>query len=90
MQILHMGPLAPTSLCVAPSAIKSRIARHTPRELDEAGIQKQIRNFADCAVMAQQAGYDGVEIIGSAGYLISTFLVQRTNLRTDAWGRQLR
>jgi 2,4-dienoyl-CoA reductase (NADPH2) len=86
MQILHMGPLAPTSLCVAPSAIKSRIARHTPRELDEAGIQKQIRNFADCAVMAQQAGYDGVEIIGSAGYLISTFLVQRTNLRTDAWG----
>ena len=86
MQILHMGPLAPTSQCVAPSAIKSRIARHTPHELDEAGIQKQIRNFADCAVMAQQAGYDGVEIIGSAGYLISTFLVQRTNLRTDAWG----
>ena len=86
MQILHTGPLAPTPLCVAPSAIKSRIARYTPHELDEAGIQKQIQDFARCALMAQQAGYDGVEIIGSAGYLISTFLVQRTNLRTDAWG----
>ena len=86
MQILHTGPLASTPLCVAPSAIKSRIARHTPHELDEAGIQKQIQDFARCALMAQQAGYDGVEIIGSAGYLISTFLVQRTNLRTDAWG----
>ena len=86
LQILHMGALAPTPECVAPSAIKSRIAAYTPRALDEAGIEKQISDFAKCAVAAQQAGYDGVEIIGSAGYLISTFLVERTNQRTDAWG----
>ena len=86
MQILHMGPLARNAQCVAPSAVKSRIASFTPHALDEAGIEKQIHDFAHCAAMAQQAGYDGVEIIGSAGYLISTFLVQKTNLRTDQWG----
>ena len=86
MQILHMGPLARNAQCVAPSAVKSRIASFTPQALDEAGIEKQIHDFAHCAEMAQQAGYDGVEIIGSAGYLISTFLVQKTNLRTDQWG----
>jgi hypothetical protein len=71
---------------VAPSAVKSRIGRYMPNELDEAGIEKQIADFANCAAMARLAGYDGVEIIGSAGYLISTFLVQKTNLRTDRWG----
>jgi 2,4-dienoyl-CoA reductase (NADPH2) len=86
MQILHMGPLARNAQCVAPSAVKSRIASFVPHALDEAGIEKQIHDFAHCAAMAQQAGYDGVEIIGSAGYLISTFLVQKTNLRTDQWG----
>ena len=86
MQILHMGPLARNAQCVAPSPVKSRIASFTPQALDEAGIEKQIHDFAHCAEMAQQAGYDGVEIIGSAGYLISTFLVQKTNLRTDQWG----
>jgi 2,4-dienoyl-CoA reductase (NADPH2) len=86
MQILHMGPLARNAQCVAPSAVKSRIASFTPHALDEVGIEKQIHDFAHCAAMAQQAGYDGVEIIGSAGYLISTFLVQKTNLRTDQWG----
>jgi 2,4-dienoyl-CoA reductase (NADPH2) len=86
MQILHSGPLARTPKCVAPSAIKSRIGSYTPNELDEAGIEKQIADFAQCAVLAQRAGYDGVEIIGSAGYLISTFLVRKTNLRTDRWG----
>jgi 2,4-dienoyl-CoA reductase (NADPH2) len=86
MQILHMGALAPNPACVAPSAVKSRIAPHTPQALDEAGIQKQLADFAHCAALARQAGYDGVEIIGSAGYLLSTFLVQKTNLRTDAWG----
>ena len=86
MQILHMGALAPNPDCVAPSAVKSRIAPFTPRALDAAGIEKQTADFANCAVMAQLAGYDGVEIIGSAGYLLSTFLVQRTNLRTDEWG----
>jgi len=86
MQILHSGPLARTPDCVAPSAVKSRIGSYKPRELDEAGIEKQIADFANCAALAQKAGYDGVEIIGSAGYLISTFLVNKTNLRTDRWG----
>jgi 2,4-dienoyl-CoA reductase (NADPH2) len=86
MQILHMGALAPTPACVAPSAIKSRLGTFTPRELDEVGIEKQLGDFVSCALMAREAGYDGVEIIGSAGYLLSTFLVQRTNLRTDRWG----
>jgi 2,4-dienoyl-CoA reductase (NADPH2) len=86
LQILHTGPLAGTPACVAPSPVKSRIGRYTPNELDEAGIEQQIADFANCAAMAQLAGYDGVEIIGSAGYLISTFLVQKTNLRTDRWG----
>ncbi|HWS74630.1 MAG TPA: NADPH-dependent 2,4-dienoyl-CoA reductase [Quisquiliibacterium sp.] len=86
LQILHSGALTAKEICVAPSAIKSRIGRYKPNELDEAGIEKQIADFANCAVMAKLAGYDGVEIIGSAGYLISTFLVQKTNLRTDRWG----
>jgi len=86
MQILHSGPLARVPDCVAPSPIKSRIGAYTPRELDEDGIEKQIADFVSCALMAQRAGYDGVEIIGSAGYLISTFLVRKTNLRTDRWG----
>ncbi len=86
MQILHCGPLAYTPRCVAPSAVKSRIAPYTPHALDAAGIEKQLADFANCAAMAQRAGYDGVEIIGSAGYLLSTFLVQKTNLRTDEWG----
>ena len=86
LQILHTGPLARTRDCVAPSAIKSRIGAFVPKELDEAGIEKQIADFANCAAMARKAGYDGVEIIGSAGYLISTFLVEKTNRRTDRWG----
>jgi 2,4-dienoyl-CoA reductase (NADPH2) len=86
MQILHTGSLARTPLCVAPSPVKSRIGSYTPRELDEAGIEKQISDFANCAQQAQAAGYDGVEIIGSAGYLLSTFLVRKTNLRNDRWG----
>ena len=86
MQILHTGPLAGTPACVAPSAIKSRIGRYTPHELTEAGIEKQLADFANCAAQAQAAGYDGVEIIGSAGYLLSTFLVQKTNQRSDGWG----
>jgi 2,4-dienoyl-CoA reductase (NADPH2) len=86
LQILHAGPLAGTAACVAPSAVKSRLGRFRPAELDEAGIEKQIADFAECARLAREAGYDGVEIIGSAGYLLSTFLVQKTNLRTDAWG----
>ncbi|PZP92983.1 MAG: NADPH-dependent 2,4-dienoyl-CoA reductase [Variovorax paradoxus] len=86
LQILHTGALAETPACVAPSAVKSRIGRYTPNELDEAGIEKQLGDFARCAALAQSAGYDGVEIIGSAGYLISAFMVRKTNLRTDDWG----
>ena len=86
LQILHTGPLARTPLCVAPSAIQSRIGSFMPTALDEAGIEKQIAGFANCAALAQAAGYDGVEIIGSAGYLLSTFMVQKTNQRTDRWG----
>jgi len=86
MQILHPGPLAHTPECVAPSAVKSRIGRYVPNELDKAGIEKQIEDHVQCAVMAKKAGYDGVEIIGSAGYLISTFLVEKTNLREDEYG----
>jgi 2,4-dienoyl-CoA reductase (NADPH2) len=86
MQILHSGPLAATPDCVAPSAIRSRIGRHTPRALTEEGIEEQIDAFARCARLAKAAGYDGVEIIGSAGYLISTFLVEKTNRRDDRWG----
>ena len=86
LQILHTGALAGTPDCVAPSAVKSRIGRYTPTALDEAGIEQQLTDFAHCAALAQSAGYDGVEIIGSAGYLLSTFLVEKTNLRTDTWG----
>ncbi|MFT4101065.1 MAG: NADPH-dependent 2,4-dienoyl-CoA reductase [Burkholderiaceae bacterium] len=86
LQILHSGSLVAKPICVAPSAVKSRIGRFKPNELDEDGIEKQIADFVNCAVMAKRAGYDGVEIIGSAGYLISAFLVQKTNLRTDRWG----
>ncbi len=86
LQILHTGALAETPACVAPSPVKSRIGRYTPNELDEAGIEKQLADFAHCAALAKSAGYDGVEIIGSAGYLISAFMVRKTNLRTDRWG----
>jgi 2,4-dienoyl-CoA reductase (NADPH2) len=86
MQILHTGPLAATEKLVAPSPIKSRINPYVPNELDTQGVQKQIKDHVRCAVLARQAGYDGVEIIGSAGYLISTFLVEKTNKRSDQYG----
>ena len=86
LQILHAGPLAGTPDCVAPSAVRSRIGRYTPNALDDAGIEKQLSDFANCAALARSAGYDGVEIIGSAGYLLSTFLVEKTNQRDDQWG----
>ncbi|MEQ9143029.1 MAG: NADPH-dependent 2,4-dienoyl-CoA reductase [Parvibaculaceae bacterium] len=86
MQILHTGPLAGHEGAVAPSPVRSRIARFAPNELDEEGIEKQLNDFANCAARTKEAGYDGAEIIGSAGYLLSTFLVEKTNLRTDKWG----
>lgn len=86
MQILHMGALAFNEQLVAPSPVKSRIGAFVPNELDGDGLQKQIADFANCAKCAKEAGYDGVEIIGSAGYLISTFLVEKTNQRDDEYG----
>ena len=86
MQILHSGSIANVREAVGPSPVKSRLAKGPPVELDEAGIEEQIAAFANCAALAIEAGYDGVEIIGSAGYLISTFLVEKTNQRTDRWG----
>ena len=86
LQILHMGALAYNAGAVAPSPIRSRIGAFSPNELDETGIEKQIADHAHCAQLARQSGYDGVEIIGSAGYLLSTFLVEKTNQRKDQWG----
>ncbi|MHA3887988.1 oxidoreductase [Stutzerimonas degradans] len=86
MQILHAGRYAYSPKLVAPSAIQAPINPFTPRELDEEGIEKQIQDFVNCARLAQQAGYDGVEIMGSEGYFINQFLVAHTNHRTDRWG----
>ncbi|HZP65857.1 MAG TPA: NADPH-dependent 2,4-dienoyl-CoA reductase [Rudaea sp.] len=86
LQILHAGRYAYHPLSVAPSKIKSPITPFTPRALTARGVEKTIRDFAGCARLAQDAGYDGVEIMGSEGYLINQFLVERTNRRTDAWG----
>ncbi|MEC8629142.1 MAG: NADPH-dependent 2,4-dienoyl-CoA reductase [Pseudomonadota bacterium] len=86
MQILHAGRYAYGPDCVAPSAIKSPISPFPPRELDEDGIEKQIADIVTAATRAQEAGYDGVEIMGSEGYFLNQFLVTHTNHRTDRWG----
>lgn len=86
MQILHAGRYGYDKTCVAPSAIKSPISPFVPNELDEDGIEKQIQDIVDAATRARQAGYDGVEIMGSEGYLLNQFLVTHTNRRDDRWG----
>ncbi len=86
MQILHAGRYAYSPKCVAPSAIKSPISPFPPTELDEEGIEKQISDIVTAASRARQAGYDGVEVMGSEGYFINQFLVTHTNKRTDRWG----
>ena len=86
MQILHAGRYAYNDKAVAPSPIKAPISPFTPKELDEEGIEKQISDIAQSAFLAKCAGYDGVEIMGSEGYLINQFLVSHTNKRKDNWG----
>ncbi|WAE51478.1 NADPH-dependent 2,4-dienoyl-CoA reductase [Stutzerimonas frequens] len=86
MQILHAGRYAYSPKSVSASAIQAPINPFKPRELDEEGIEKQIQDFVTCSLLAQQAEYDGVEIMGSEGYFINQFLVAHTNQRPDHWG----
>lgn len=86
MQILHAGRYAYHPFSVAPSAVKSPITPFTPRALTARGIERQIGDFARCASLAREAGYDGVEVMGSEGYFINEFIVPRTNRRNDEWG----
>ncbi len=86
LQILHAGRYGHTPISVGPSRIKSPITRFTPRELSGAGIERQIRCFVRAGVLAREADYDGVEMMGSEGYFINEFLAAHSNQRTDAWG----
>jgi 2,4-dienoyl-CoA reductase (NADPH2) len=86
MQVLHAGRYAYSKNCAAPSPVKSPISPFPPQELDEDGIEKQITDMVIAATRAREAGYDGVEVMGSEGYFLNQFLVTHTNKRTDRWG----
>ena len=86
MQILHFGRYAYHPELVAPSAIQAPIAPFAPRELSSADVERTLSDFVRCAELAREGGYDGVEIMGSEGYLINEFIVAHTNRRTDEWG----
>ena len=86
LQLLHAGRYAMHPFAQSASAIKAPIARFAPSEMSERQIVKTIDAFANSAKLAQQAGYDGVEVMGSEGYLINQFICQRTNNRYDQWG----
>lgn len=86
MQILHSGRYGYHPFTVAPSKIKAPINPFKPFKLTSFGIKRTIRDFVNCAEMSKLAGYDGIEIMGSEGYLINQFIVTRTNKRSDSWG----
>jgi 2,4-dienoyl-CoA reductase (NADPH2) len=86
LQILHAGRYGYSPFSVSASRVKSPITPFAPRELSAAGVEKQIKAYAHCAVLAREAGYDGVEVMGSEGYFINQFLVTHVNQRTDEWG----
>lgn len=86
MQILHAGRYGYHPFNVAPSPIKAPIGMFRPFRLSGRGVERTIRHFVRCAVLSKAAGYDGVEIMGSEGYLINQFIARRTNKRTDEWG----
>ncbi|GGC89750.1 NADPH-dependent 2,4-dienoyl-CoA reductase [Vreelandella lutescens] len=86
MQILHAGRYAYSPELVAPSALQAPINPFTPRALSSEEVEQQIADYVRCATLAQQAGYDGVEVMGSEGYLINQFICRRTNQRDDEWG----
>ena len=86
MQLLHAGRYAYHPMSVAPSKLKAPINPFTPRALTSGGVERQISAFANAAKLAREAGYDGVEIMGSEGYLLNQFTVARTNKREDRWG----
>ncbi|MEF8752285.1 MAG: NADPH-dependent 2,4-dienoyl-CoA reductase [Candidatus Accumulibacter necessarius] len=86
MQILHTGRYAYHRGAVAPSAVQAPISPIRPRELSEEDIERTLNDYARCAGLAQLAGYDGVEVMGSEGYLINQFVAQQTNFREDGWG----
>ena len=86
MQILHTGRYAYHPFAVAPTRLRSPISPFTPFELSARGVERQIRAFVRCALLAREAGYDGVEIMGSEGYFINQFISAATNHRQDAWG----
>jgi 2,4-dienoyl-CoA reductase (NADPH2) len=90
LQILHAGRYGYHPWCVAPSAIQSPISPYKPWALTRLGIASVIRSFVRCAKLAKEAGYDGIELMGSEGYLINQFLVAHTNHRQDAWGGDLK
>lgn len=86
LQILHAGRYAYHPLAVAPSAIQSPISRYRPKALSDSKIKKLIKAYAKTARLAKRAGYDGIEVMGSEGYLINQFVCSNTNQRTDDWG----
>ena len=86
LQILHAGRYGYHRDIVAPSAIQSPITPYAPAALTAEGVEKQVMDFVRCATLAREAGYDGVEVMGSEGYFINQFLIEATNRRSDRWG----